>query len=73
LHARRLGEVSDVSRDLDDFSFPIPSGFRRLPDEEQERFRREHVMMMRKLAPVFAEMDRCRRQAEVESRTAFVG
>ena len=58
--------------DLDEFSTPIPSGLTYLPDEDQERFRRMHDDMMRRLAPKFDEWDRCRRRAAVESRTAFI-
>lgn len=52
---------------------PMASGFDVLPEAEQEKFRRQHVEMMRRLAPIFREMDDCRGRAAVSARTAWVG
>lgn len=59
--------------DLNKFSTPLPSGFRRLSDEEEELHRRQHAEMVKTLLPKIEEFDRCRRRAEAESRTAFIG
>lgn len=56
----------------DDFAVPLSSGFRRLSDEEQERHRKQHREMQRRLQPFFDQCDYLRRRAEAESRSAFI-
>ncbi len=52
---------------------PLESGFTYLPEAEQEEFRRRHVEMMRRLAPVFREMDDCRRRAMASAHSYVIG
>ncbi len=52
---------------------PLSSGFTYLPEAEQEKFRRQHVEMMRRLAPVFREMDDCRRRAMASAHSYVIG
>lgn len=58
---------------LDDFSFPLPSGFRRLTPEEQAEADKVFRQVQAKVLPFMEECDRLRRLAEVEARTAFLG
>jgi hypothetical protein len=46
---------------------------RRLSDDEQEEFRKQHKAMMKRLQPRLDEMDRVRRVGAAEARNAVIG
>jgi hypothetical protein len=51
---------------------PVSSGFTVLPPEEQERYRRQHREMMRRLEPFFRDVDQCHARARAASVTAWI-
>lgn len=70
------GQVMD-----DDFVYPVrqppgrplSSGFTYLPEDEQEKFRRQHREMMRRLEPFFRDVDACRRRAMSTAHSYVIG
>lgn len=52
---------------------PVSSSFTYLPEDEQEKHRRQHVEMMRRLEPFFRDVDACRRRAAASAQTAWIG
>jgi hypothetical protein len=44
-----------------------------LSDEEQEEFRKQHKVMMKRLQPRLDEMDRVRRLGAAKARNAVIG